>query len=160
MRGSALLAAILLGGCGMIVDWPPEEAPDSEAPESEAPQSMAIFEPGLGSNEIFHEATAAAPGHELIVADLLLPPDAVGVSHWHPWEEYLYVIGGSAVLDIEGMDSRELAAGEHFVIPRQTVHTPRAGPDGIRAIIVRVHDEGDPVMVPAETAGNEDGAGQ
>lgn len=112
----------------------------------------AIYLPPPGSNQVFREQTHAAPGHELIVADLSLPPNAVGEAHWHPWEEYIYVIGGSAVLDIEGLAPRELAAGEGFVIPRRTVHTPRAGAQGIRAIVVRVHDQGDPVSVPASQA--------
>lgn len=102
---------------------------------------------------VFREATAAAPGHELIVADLRLAADAVGEAHYHPWEEYLYVIEGSTVLEIAGQEPRTLLAGEHFVIPRRTVHTPRAGAQGVRAIVVRVHDDGDPVMVPASQAG-------
>ena len=106
--------------------------------------------PPSGSNEIFRQATAAAPGHELIVADLNLPADAVGEPHYHPWEEYLYVISGSAILDTEGGDERTLQPGESFVIPREAVHTPRAGPTGVRAIVIRVHKEGDPVMVPAD----------
>ena len=118
--------------------------------EVEPASSEQLYIPEFGSNDVFREVTHAAPGHELLVADLRLPPDAVGDAHYHPWEEYLYVIGGSAVLEVEGMEPRELVAGEGFVIPRETVHTPRAGPDGIRAIVVRVHDEGDPVRVLVE----------
>jgi len=113
------------------------------------------YTPPFGSNPVFNEATAAAPGHELIVADLHLPPNAVGEAHYHAWEEYLYVIAGSAMVEIEGMAPREIVAGETFVIPRQTVHTPKAGPEGIRAIIVRVHDEGDPLSVPAAAPAGE-----
>ncbi len=141
MRSLALaLAAVALAGCQQ--QDVAQQAKDNSA-------GPAVYQPDFGSNDIFREATAAAPGHELIVADLRLPPDAVGEPHFHPWEEYLYVIGGSAVLDIHNMESRDLAAGESFIIPRNTYHTPRAGPEGIRAIIVRVHDEGDPVSVPA-----------
>ncbi|HSG35046.1 MAG TPA: cupin domain-containing protein [Sphingomonadaceae bacterium] len=116
------------------------------APSHHAPPG---YIPPIGSNEIFREATAAAPGHELIVADLRLPPNSVGEPHFHPWEEFLYVIEGSAVLDVDGQEPRVLQAGESFVIPGRTVHTPRAGPGGIRAIIIRLHDEGDPVAIPA-----------
>lgn len=118
----------------------------SAAPVSAQP---AIHQPPFGSNPVFTEEAHAAPGHELIVADLNLPPNAVGEAHWHEWEEYLYVLGGSAVLDIDGMEPRELGPGESFVIPRRTVHTPRAGAQGIRAIVIRVHDAGDPVSTPA-----------
>lgn len=135
LRSLAIPAALLLAGCA---------------------QAGGLYQPPLGSNVVFREATAAAPGHELIVADLKLAANAVGEAHYHPWEEYLYVIEGSALLEIAGQEPRQLLAGEHFVIPRRTVHTPRAGAQGVRAIVVRVHDEGDPVMVPA----NQAGAGQ
>lgn len=126
--GAAIPAVLLLAGCV---------------------QANPLYQPPLGSNVVFREATAAAPGHELIVADLKLAANAVGEAHYHPWEEYLYVIEGSAVLEIAGQEPRTLLAGEHFAIPRRTVHTPRAGSTGVRAIVVRVHDDGDPVMVPA-----------
>ncbi len=139
VMGRALLSALLLlaGGAGTA------SAQDSAA------GSPPVHAPPFGSNQVLREETHAAPGHELIVADLNLPPNAVGDAHWHPWEEYIYVLGGSAVLDIEGLPARDLMPGEHFVIPRRTVHTPRAGADGVRAIVVRVHDAGEPVSVPA-----------
>jgi len=118
--------------------------------QSAAP--LEIVQPAPGSNEVLREALSAAPGHELIVADLSLGPDAVGEAHSHPWEEYLYVLGGSAIVDIEGLDPRTLGPGEAFVIPAKTVHTPRAGPQGVRAIVIRVHDDGDPVSIPATDA--------
>ncbi len=117
-------------------------------PGPQSAPAPTAYLPPLGSNQVFRARTAAAPGHELIVADLRLPPDAVGEAHWHPWEEFLYVIEGSAVIDLAGRP-RPLAAGESFVIPARTVHTPRAGPRGFRAIVTRVHDEGDPVSIPA-----------
>ena len=50
---------------------------------------------------------------------------------------------------IAGEAPHTVGAGERFVIPARTVHTPRAGPDGLRAIIARVHVNGDPVAIPA-----------
>jgi quercetin dioxygenase-like cupin family protein len=141
VKRAALPALVLLAGCAGSVS-----AQDT-APAASA--SPPVHAPPFGSNVVFREQTNAAPGHELIVADLNLPPDAVGDAHWHPWEEYIYVLGGSAVLDIEGLPARTLMPGEHFVIPRETVHTPRAGPEGVRAMTIRVHDAGDPVTVPA-----------
>lgn len=144
MRAGALAAAFALAACGPGAG---PAAGDAASPQAEVTDSGYV--PPVGSNEVLRAFTAAAPGHELIVADLNLPADAVGEAHSHPWEEFLYVIGGSAVLDVEGMEGRVLNAGESFVIPPQRVHTPRAGPTGVRAIVIRVHDEGDPIMVPA-----------
>lgn len=145
VHAGALVAmlALLTGAGTAAASDPGQEAP---APSH---SHAKPYSPPVGSNAVFHESLAAAPGHELIVSDLNLPGGSVGDAHYHPWEEYLYVIGGSAVLSVEGQEERVLNAGEHVVIPRQTVHTPRAGPSGVRAIVIRVHDAGDPVSVPA-----------
>ena len=137
----ALLALLVLTGCV-------KTAADPAPP--------AIVQPAIGSNEVMREALSAAPGHELIVADLVLPPNAVGEPHSHPWEDYLYVLGGSAILEVEGMATRTVEAGGKATIPPRAVHTPRAGPDGIRAIIVRVHDEGDPLSIPVAAQREQD----
>jgi quercetin dioxygenase-like cupin family protein len=105
--------------------------------------------PPVGSTDIFREALGAAPGAELIVADLRLEKNAVGAAHYHPWEEYLYVIEGSAILELEGREPLTLMGRQGFVIPAGAVHTPRAGIWGVRAIVIRVHREGDPVAIPA-----------
>lgn len=129
----ALLASLLLCGLAGCV-----------TAGDEAPRYL----PPLGSNEIFNAEPGASPGHRLVVADLLLEPGAEGPAHYHPWEEYLYVIEGSAVLVLDGGEPRTLLAGEHFIIPARAVHRAQAGPQGVRAIITRVHDLTDPIAVP------------
>ena len=110
----------------------------------------AFPSPPEGSNEVFREALSAAPGAELIVADLFLKPNTEGPAHYHPWEEYLYVIEGSAILDIEGMEPRTLLGRQSAIIPAKAVHRPKAGPWGLRALVIRVHKQGDPVAIPVD----------
>lgn len=86
----------------------------------------------------------------MIVTDLVLAANARGAAHYHPWEEYLYVLEGSVHLDVEGLAPRTIGAREGFVIPARAVHTPQAGPAGMRAIVIRVHRQGDPVRILAE----------
>jgi quercetin dioxygenase-like cupin family protein len=135
MRGAASLALLLpllaLAGCAA-----------SPAPH---------WQPPIGPNPVFDQVPESAANNRLIVTDLRLGPDAVGVTHYHPWEEFLYVIEGSALVEMDGQPSRTLLPGERFVIPSRIVHTPRAGPEGVRAIVVRVHREGDPVSTPVAT---------
>ncbi|BBC71566.1 conserved hypothetical protein [Altererythrobacter sp. B11] len=122
----------------------------ANAQQAEAPP---IPTPPAGANPVFHVPLSAAPGSELIATDLVLGPDAQGQAHYHPWEEYLYVLGGSAIVELDGAAPQMVRAGETFTIPARAVHTPRAGPQGLRAIILRVHRAGDPESVPVERKG-------
>ncbi|MEL1251694.1 cupin domain-containing protein [Aurantiacibacter gilvus] len=134
MRAALALLALAVAGCAT----------------TQAPPAETRWVPDFGSNNVFNTEPGAAPGHRLVVDDLRLPAGAVGATHYHPWEEYLYVIEGSAVLDMVGHESRTLMPGESVVIPARQVHTPRAGPDGVRGIVVRVHDLADPIRVEVD----------
>ena len=96
MRGAVILA-LALGGCAT----PPP----------------AAWQPPLGSNTVFAQAPESAPDRQLIVADLRLGPNAVGVTHFHPWEEFLYVIEGSALLEIAGEPPRTLLDVGVWLLP-------------------------------------------
>ena len=67
--------------------------------------------------------------------------------HYHPGEEFVYMIEGSAVLVEEGKPDRILEAGDSYVIPPRAVHAPRGGSDGARAVVFRVHVAGKPERI-------------
>jgi quercetin dioxygenase-like cupin family protein len=54
------------------------------------------------------------------------------------------VIDGSAVHVEEGKEDRVYTAGEAFVIGKGRVHAPRTTDQPARAIVFRVHVEGEP----------------
>jgi len=119
-----------------------------------APTAMAHDEaastPPPGSNERLRSPIAALPGIEVIVSDVVIPPNATVPRHTHPGEEFVYVIEGSAIHVEQGKPDHLYKAGESFVIPPLAVHAPRGGPEGARAIVFRVHKAGEPerTLVP------------
>jgi quercetin dioxygenase-like cupin family protein len=119
-------------------------------PEAEA-QAFVIPE-GLvaGSNEMLKAPVEAAPNLEVVISDVIIPPNSQVPGHYHPGEEFAYVIEGSAVHVEQGKPERPVGAGEAFVIPPNAVHAPRGGPDGARAIVFRVHVKDRPERIPAE----------
>ena len=110
---------------------------------------IATYEPPAGSNEVLRGAIAAAPGHELVVGDLVMAAGGTIPRHYHHGEEFLYVIGGSAVVSRPGLPDVRLSAGEGLRIPPGTVHWGQAGPEGVRAVSSWVAREGQPLRVPA-----------
>jgi quercetin dioxygenase-like cupin family protein len=98
-----------------------------------------------------------ADGLEVIISDVVIPPGATVPRHYHPGEEFLYVIEGSAVHVEEGQPDHELRAGDAYVIPPRARHSPRGGPEGARAIVFRVHVAGEPerILVDPPADGSE-----
>ncbi len=117
-----------------------------------------------GPVEVIRTEASFADDVEIIVSDVRIAPGAEVPGHSHAAEELVYVIEGSAIHVEEGLPERTLRSGDMAVIPPETVHRPRGGPDGARAITVRFQlperDERDaaPTSVsqpPAETPPDE-----
>ena len=91
-----------------------------------------------------------APGIEVIISDVVIPPDAGVPPHYHPGEEFVYVIEGSAIHREEGKEDKVYHAGEAFVIGKGKVHAPKTGDEPARAIVFRVHPVGEPERILVE----------
>ena len=100
-----------------------------------------------GATEALRTTLEAHDGLDLIVTDLVIPPDGASPRHYHPGEELVYMIEGSAIHVEDGQPDRLVTAGEAVVIPRGAVHAPRGGPLGARSILVHVVPAGEEVRV-------------
>ena len=93
----------------------------------------------------------AAPGMEVIIADLTIAPGAYVPKHTHHGSERLVVIEGGPVTLPDGAVA-EFAPGmvQHF--GRGVVHAgiTNSGDTPIRLITVHIVDKGQPLNVPAE----------
>jgi quercetin dioxygenase-like cupin family protein len=98
--------------------------------------------PPAGSNEVLRTKVRVADNLEVIISNVYIPSGAQVPRHYHPGEEFLYVVQGSAVHVEEGQADRVLTAGEAYVIPPEAVHAPYGGPDGGHAIVFRLHVDG------------------
>jgi quercetin dioxygenase-like cupin family protein len=86
-------------------------------------------------------------GTEVIVSRVTIPPNTTLPKHWHPGEEFAYVIEGDVVLRQEGKSDVASTTGDVNMIPLQQVHTAISGDDGAIILVFRVHPQGEPVRV-------------
>ena len=105
-----------------------------------------------GPVEVIRTQASFADDIEIIVSDVRIAPDAEVPGHSHAAEELVYVIEGSAIHVEDGLPDRTLRPGDMAVIPPETMHRPRGGPDGARAITVRfkLPDRAERDMAPAD----------
>jgi quercetin dioxygenase-like cupin family protein len=110
-------------------------------------QEIAVYQPAVGSNQVLSGPIAAAPGHSLVVGDLVMEAGGTIPRHYHVGEEFLYVLGGSAIVSRQGEPDVTLAPGQGLRIAPGTVHWGKAGPQGVRAVSSWVATDGQPLRV-------------
>jgi len=84
---------------------------------------------------------------EVIVSRVTLAPNTSLPKHWHPGEEFVYILEGSVTLWQEGKDDVVGKAGDVLKVPLKQVHTAIASDEGVTALVFRVHAQGKPERV-------------
>ena len=111
-----------------------------------------------------HAATKAAPklenllqavlegvdGTEVIVSRVTIPPNTSLPKHWHPGEEFAYVLEGTVTLWQQGKDDIVVKAGDVAMVPLKQVHTAMTTDEGATVLVFRVHEKGQPERVPVK----------
>jgi quercetin dioxygenase-like cupin family protein len=97
----------------------------------------------------------AVHGRELTLALVDLEPDAVVAEHRHVNEQLGFVVRGGLRFTIGG-ETRDLVAGDSYVIPSDVPHDALAGPEGATVVDVfappRADWEKAPRLAPAPGA--------
>ena len=96
------------------------------------------------AENLLRESIAGVEGKEVIVSRVSFPPHTELPWHWHPGEEFFYVIEGSVTLKQRGEPDLTAAQGGAQKIAPQVIHTGRTGEQGAELVIFRVHATGEP----------------
>lgn len=132
MRGAlASLLLVSLAGCA-----------------STGPDIVPTYQPAPGLNEVLRGEIEAADGYELVVGDILMMPGDAIPPHYHYGEEFIYVLGGSAVIERAGYPTVTLRAGESLRVAPGIVHSGRNGTDGARLVSVWIKPVDRPLRMP------------
>lgn len=87
---------------------------------------------------------------EVVVSRVDIPPDTALPRHWHPGEEFAYVLSGSVTLWQKDQVDRHFKQGELAKVPLKQIHTAIAGPQGVKLLIFRVHETGQPERIDVD----------
>ena len=96
------------------------------------------------AENLLRESIAGVEGKEVIVSRVSFPPHTELPWHWHPGEEFFYVIEGSVTLKRRGEGDLTASQGGAQKIAPQVIHTGRTGEQGAELVIFRVHAAGEP----------------
>lgn len=88
-----------------------------------------------------------AENTEVVVSRVSVPPQSSLPMHWHPGEEFAYILDGALILHQEGEDDIKYCQGEVGVVPFKKVHTIETKEEGVTVLVFRVHEQGQPERV-------------
>lgn len=84
---------------------------------------------------------------EVVVSTTTVPPFTTLPAHWHPGEEFAYVLDGAFVLHQQGKADETYTKGDVGIVPLKQVHTVSTQEEGATILIFRVHELGQPGRV-------------
>jgi quercetin dioxygenase-like cupin family protein len=100
--------------------------------------------PSVQTENLLREAIAGVEAKEIIVSRVRFPPRTELPWHWHPGEEFFYVIAGSVTLKRKGFSDSYTKEGDAQKIAAEVIHTGQTGEQGAELVIFRVHSTGQP----------------
>lgn len=141
MRKSIIAVAALAGAVAMI----PAAVPGRDDPAGKA----AAAQPAPNLETLLTAVLEGVDSTEVIVSRVTIPPNSSLPKHWHPGEEFAYVLAGSVTLWQEGKDDIVAGPGDVLAVPLRQVHTAMTKKEGGTVLVFRVHRQGQPERIPA-----------
>jgi quercetin dioxygenase-like cupin family protein len=133
MRHSAIAVALFAGG--IAVGLASSEVIHAQAPAFTTKQVLRTDLENLPGQEVMASASTWQPGHRL-------------PWHMHPdGHEFTYVIEGEQTLEIDGVGTKVVKAGEMLYTPPGVVHYGRNASDKeLKTLVVRIKPKDKPVL--------------
>ena len=98
----------------------------------------------LKFEDLMTEKLKGVENTEVVVSITTVPPHTTLPKHWHPGEEFAYILDGSVVLMQEGKADEYYKKGDVGKVPLKQVHTVRTEEESATILIFRVHELGQP----------------
>lgn len=95
---------------------------------------------------------AGVEGTEVVVSVVTVPANTTLPEHWHPGEEFAYVMEGSVTLIQQGHPDVVCKKGDAAVVPLKQVHTIRTENESCSMVVFRVHEQGEPERILLDAA--------
>ena len=89
-------------------------------------------------------STEFTPGREVLIDLVEIPPNQKLDWHWHPGEEFHYYLEGNPVIERTGAPPIVGKPGTVGHIEFKQRHQARAGDQGAKIVVFRVHTKGEP----------------
>ena len=105
---------------------------------------------GLNINNLLTSDLELVDGMEVVVSYVEVPENFSIPKHYHPGEEFIYILEGSGVVWLKDNSQTPVKKGDVFKVPLKHVHTFTTSEEEAKILVFRVHEKGKPVRILAE----------
>ena len=105
---------------------------------------------GTVVDTLFKRKLEVAPGTDVIIDRVTLPPNITLSKRWHPGEMFVYVMKGAVVVSPDGKGAIIGKQGDVVDVQFKQVYSARTDDDGAQLLLFRVHEAGQPLRVKLE----------
>lgn len=106
--------------------------------------------PKVVLQNLLSDKIAGVKNREIIVSRVVIPPNTTLPRHWHPGEEFAYVIKGTVTLWQKGKKSIVGKPGDVIKVPFKQIHTAFTQGEAAEVLVFRLHETGKPERYKAE----------
>ena len=99
---------------------------------------------------LLRDSLELADGVEIVVSYLELPKNTTLPAHYHPGEEFVYMLEGSGELSLKDQSKIVLKPGDVFKVPFKQIHSFSTLNEDVKAVVYRVHESGQPDRILVE----------
>jgi quercetin dioxygenase-like cupin family protein len=104
----------------------------------------------LKINNILRDSLGLREGIEVILSYIEIPKNSTLPTHFHPGEEFVYMLEGSGELTFNKKTKITIKAGDAIKVPLKEVHSFSTLNEAARAVVFRVHEKGQPDRILVE----------
>gem|GEM_PF-786577 len=113
------------------------------------PQAAAALQ--LKRTVVLKSDLQGMPGKQMLAWVAEVPPSGTSGWHYHPYDEFVYILEGAVTMQIKGKAPVIVHAGETFHAPAKTVHrTTNASNNPAKGLVFGLTSKGEPLAVPVE----------
>ena len=98
----------------------------------------------LKVENLLRESLELTDGVEVILSYVEVPKMTTLPAHFHPGEEFGYMLEGSGELTLKDQTKRTVKAGDVIKVPLKQVHSFSTTKEEVKMVVFRVHEEGQP----------------
>jgi quercetin dioxygenase-like cupin family protein len=136
----ATFSAFLLVSCSSNTGSSKEENPQLNEQEITS----------LKIENLLRDSLDLTEGVEVVMSYLEMPKETTLPTHYHPGEEFVYILHGSGELSLKDQSKIIVKAGDVVKVPLKHVHSFSTLNEDVKAVVFRVHEKGQPDRILIE----------